>query len=212
MFISHSSGVSFWDLRQLWCFSYDHDDATAVPRPAQGHHSYSSRSRNTCCHSSYSCWHLPSLQPTTTQESQHPSYCLYCCQTANLIATAVLADIAILADKAISTKKDYDCYPHHQHAIPILLYPSSSCQYQTLDLRFHITPQYSPYSLISHFHLSSFIYSSPSWRMGAEKFLILMRMGAGEAPWWSLRMLTEHSFPLLPYSSCHGYGYSLLKP
>ena len=157
---------------------------------------------------------LAPAQPpaSTTQESQHPSYCLYCCQTANLIATAVLADIAILADKAISTKKDYDCYPHHQHAIPILLYPSSSCQYQTLDLRFHITPQYSPYSLISHFHLSSFIYSSPSWRMGAEKFLILMRMGAGEAPWWSLRMPTEHSFPLLPYSSCHGYGYSLLKP
>ena len=75
--------------------------------PAQGHHSYSSRSRNsTCCHSSYSCWHLPSLQePTTsTQESQHPSYCLYCCQTANLIATAILADIASVADKAISTK------------------------------------------------------------------------------------------------------------
>ena len=159
MFISHSSGVSFWDLRQLWCFSYDHDDATAVPRPAQGNHSYSSRSRNTYCHSSYSCWHLPSLQPTTTQESQHPSYCLYCCQTANLIATAVLADIAILADKAISTKKDYDFYPHHQHAIPILLYPSSSCQYQTLDLR-----------LVSHHTLSSLTANSSQLTMIVQFF------------------------------------------
>ena len=123
--------------------------------PTQGRHSYSSRSRISCCATSpliaatypaYGYCHLPQLFllsqqkaiATTTEPSSSSDSCCY---------------------HMTSTTPWYH-HPHPQHvtshcSLLLLLYQSSilspaiSYQYQTLIFGFHITPRYTS-SLIFH--------------------------------------------------------------